>query len=293
MKSEYIKHRIANIINIQKIVTLHYFEFEMDFASKGESHDFWEMVYADKGELQVSAGNQTFTLLPGECFFHKPNEYHVHRANGKTAPNIFIISFVCNSQGMKQFRGKRIRVPSSLRMLISNIISEGRKTFDLPFNDPDLKQLQLLSESIVGGQQMIRTYLEQFLILLLRYEQSTEERKEFPAGETSSGHIAVRMKEHLDSLVYQNVGVADFCKDMKYSKPYLSKIFMNHYGESIHAYMMKTKIEEAKKLIREHTYNFTQISDMLCFSNPFYFSRVFKQITGMSPTEYKKSVRID
>ena len=108
MKSDYIKHRITNTVNIQKIVTLHYFEFETNFTSKGESHGFWEMIYADKGELTITAGSKTFTLLQGECFFHKPNEFHIHSTNAKTAPNIFIISFVCNSPCMKFFKGKRI-----------------------------------------------------------------------------------------------------------------------------------------------------------------------------------------
>ena len=84
--------KIANIINIQKIVTLHYFEFERSFRSKGESHDFWEMIYADKGDLQVKLKNKEFTLSQGECYFHKPNEFHTHYANGVVAPNIFIIS---------------------------------------------------------------------------------------------------------------------------------------------------------------------------------------------------------
>jgi len=51
------------------------------------------------------------------------------------------------------------------------------------------------------------------------------------------------------------------------------------------------KIQEAEKLISEKKYNFTQISDMLSFDNSHYFSRVFKRISGMTPTEYKNSVK--
>lgn len=38
---------------IKKIVSLHYFEYMSDFTFPGESHNFWEFLYVDKGELQV------------------------------------------------------------------------------------------------------------------------------------------------------------------------------------------------------------------------------------------------
>ncbi len=289
----YIKHKIANIINIQKIVTLHYFEFERSFRSKGESHDFWEMIYADKGDLHIKLKNKELTLSQGECYFHKPNEFHTHYANGIVAPNIFIISFVCNSQSIKIFKGKKIRLPAKLKPIISNIIDEGRKTFDLPFNDPELKELKLKDSSIAGGQQMIRTYLEQLLILLLRHECDTSDTNVFSSKETMMEHVAEEMLKKLDTYAYKRISVDRFCKEMKYSKAYLSKIFKQNYNCSISTYITKVKINEAKKLIREHNYNFSQISDMLMFANPLYFSRVFKRTTGMSPTEYKNSVKID
>lgn len=293
MGTDYIKHKISNIISIQKIVTLHYFEFDRDFCFKGESHNFWEMVYADKGPLQITAGDKEITLSPGECYFHTPNEFHLHKADGINATNVFIITFVCNSESMNAFKSKQIYIPVKLRSFISNIIDEGKKTFDLPFNNPYLKQLQLLDNSIMGGQQMIKTYLEQLLILLLRNEYSSSEAKMLTSNELMTGSIAERMMKKLSNSAYENISVEKFCRDMNYSKAYLSKIFLKTYGCTINKYITKVKVEEAKKLIREHKYSFTQISDLLCFSNSLYFSRVFKRVTGMSPSEYKNSVKID
>lgn len=292
MKTDYIKHKINNIINIQNIVTLHYFEFDRDFHFKGESHDFWEMVYADKGPLQITAGGKDITLSPGECYFHKPNEFHTQKANGINAPNVFVITFVCSSLSMNFFKSQHIKVPQKLKLLISNMIDEGKKTFVLPFNNPDLKQLQLLENSILGGQQMIRTYLEQFLILLLR-ECSGTSTKPPVAKDAVSENLAERMVSRLNASVYEKLTVEKFCQDMSYSKAYLSKIFSKNYDCTINEYITKVKIAEAKRLIREHSHNFSQISDMLCFSNPLYFSRVFRRVTGMSPSEYKNSVKID
>ncbi|MBO4898309.1 MAG: helix-turn-helix domain-containing protein [Clostridia bacterium] len=293
MKNNYIKHKIENTINIPKIVTIHYFEFDKNYAFEGESHDFWEIIYVDKGFIRVTANKKEFTLSQGECCFHKPNEFHCHKADGVTAPNIFVISFVCNSDAMRFFRNKQIRIPLKLRPIISNIIDEGQKTFDLPFNNPDLRKLNLRKNSITGGQQMVRTYLEQLLILLLRYETSAGESNVFVTQDLMIEDIANRMKQKLDETAYSDIKVNDFCKEMKYSKAYLSKIFLKNFGYTINEYINKVKINEAKKLIRERQHNFAQIAEKLCFRDPLYFSKVFRRVTGMSPSEYKKSVKIN
>ena len=57
-------------------------------------------------------------------------------------------------------------------------------------------------------------------------------------------------------------------------------------------YANKIKIDTAKTLIRDDNMNFSEISDYLSFDNPQYFSRVFKRITGLTPTEFKLSLQI-
>ena len=60
MELNYIKHKIANIVSINKIVTIHYHELDRNFFFEGESHNFWEMVYVDAGEVEIIAnGKQT------------------------------------------------------------------------------------------------------------------------------------------------------------------------------------------------------------------------------------------
>ena len=104
---KYYKHKLQNLINVSKIVTIHYFEFEKNFKTYGEAHDFWEIVYAEKESLICTAGGVEILLLQGEILFHKPNEFHTLAANGKNAPNVFILSFVCKSLAMQFFENKK------------------------------------------------------------------------------------------------------------------------------------------------------------------------------------------
>ena len=52
-------------IEINKIITIHYFEYMSDYNFPGETHDFWEFLCVDKGEVEVCAGNIHHTLKKG------------------------------------------------------------------------------------------------------------------------------------------------------------------------------------------------------------------------------------
>ena len=53
---------------------------------------------------------------------------------------------------------------------------------------------------------------------------------------------------------------------------------------------IELKINKAKGYMRDCDYNISEISEMLAFSSPQYFSRIFKQRTGLTPTEYKRKI---
>lgn len=289
MKLNYIKHKITNLININKIVTIHYYELDKDFCYNGESHNFWEMVYVDSGVVEINTGKNQILLKQGEVIFHKPNEFHTLNADKKTASNVFVISFVCSSEAMKFFYKKTMPVPAKLKKHISLIIEEYNETF-FPMSLDDIR-LDFKENPPIGSQQMIKTYLEQFLILLIRHEQSSKYLRVFPSKESMENHLVKEMIKYIDDNIYSEISVTQICQKLNYSRAYLSKIFKQETEYTIMEYIMMQKIKTAKKLIREKNMNFTQISDKLSFDNPHYFSRVFKRITNMTPSDYKKSTK--
>ncbi len=70
---------------VQEIYTVHYFEYTTGCSFSGESHNFWELLYVDKGDIQVTAGEQTCRLRRGQLIFHAPGEFHAF-SNLGTAP---------------------------------------------------------------------------------------------------------------------------------------------------------------------------------------------------------------
>lgn len=67
MPAPLIKLPLNDILSIEKIVTFYYYELDADFSSPGDCHDFWELVYADGGDLEAIGGEKHFHFKAGEC----------------------------------------------------------------------------------------------------------------------------------------------------------------------------------------------------------------------------------
>ena len=99
--------------------------------------------------------------------------------------------------------------------------------------------------------------------------------------------IIAYMKENLDKRIKRS----DLCHKFNVSITSMETAFKKIKGQPVMRYFTKLKIEEAKRMIRENAYNFTEISEMLGFSTPHYFSTVFKKTINMTPSEYANSIK--
>jgi hypothetical protein len=122
----FIPTTLETVFNVEKIITIHYFEYARDFIFSGEKHNFWEFVYIDKGEVGVMADNDGYTLKEGEIIFHRPNEYHNIWANGVYA-NVIIVTFCCLDKAMDFFVKKILSLDPSQKNLLFQILEEGKK----------------------------------------------------------------------------------------------------------------------------------------------------------------------
>lgn len=282
----YIIKPIRKIIDVKSIVTILYYELSKDFDYAGESHDFWEMVYVDKGEIVATSDGVRHIVPQGSAIFHKPNEFHRLAANGTIAPNVFIITFVCTSRDMQFFNEKITEIPAKLRSYIADIIDERH----IVRSDPPGTDTVNGRAVGIASEQMVKLYLEQFLILLLRGEEAAKPGRFSAEREDWDNQLVNDMIHYLQEHIYQELSVSDLCRRFCYSKTQLSKVFKEATGSTIMDYYTRLKIKEAKYMIREGDLNFSQIAVQLSFDNPQYFSRTFKRIAGMTPKEYKNSV---
>lgn len=160
---------LEDSVTINRIISVHYFQYMSDFSFPGESHDFWELVCVDRGEIDALAGDRRLTLKKGNILFHKPNEFHNVLTNGKVSPSLVVIGFECHSPAIKSFEDQLMSVQDTEKELLAQIIVEARNTFSGRLDDPYQEELIFNSEPLTfGSAQLISHYLEQLMIHLYR-----------------------------------------------------------------------------------------------------------------------------
>lgn len=287
----YYQPRYKKEINITKIMTIIYNEKDANFDYSGESHDFWEIVYVDSGSFEIRRDDEKLVLRQGEFIVHEPNEFHAIKAHEGSCFDFFVISFVCKSPAMKVLKKYTGTLDESLRPLIASIIREATDTYYLE-DVMGRYEISVKSKSPFGGEQMVKSYLEQFLISLIRSISSERQVVTFPTKEGMEHRLIAEIKKYIEENIMSRLDAETICKQFGYSRAYLSKLFKAQCGTTMMKYTTERKIDCAKKMIREKKYTIGQISDMLCFDNPQYFARVFKRITKRTPSEYAKALRV-
>lgn len=295
----YLGVNLRDSISIGKIYSIHYFEYMSDFSFEGEAHNFWEFICVDKGEVGVTGGDNFHILKKGDVTFHKPNEFHNVKATGEIAPNLVVVSFQCDDEAMRFFKDRILRIDETERNLLADIIIEARRCFDCRLDDPYLQNMPQKEPDQFGSEQLIKLYLEHFLIhLIRRYSNPIVLRKKPPhidapkaTKSNSDTELFNRVADYMEAHLNSHVTIEQICRDNLIGRSQLQKIFRERSNLGIIEYFSMMKINAAKQMIRTNKMNFTQISEQLGYTSIHYFSRQFKKITNMTPSEYASSIK--
>ncbi len=286
--SQYLPLRPARPFTVSELYTVHYFEYAAGYAFQGEKHDFWELLYVDRGLLRVTAGERVRELSQGQLIFHAPGEFHALSAVG-VPPDLIVVSFGCGGGEMERFRGLVTDVSRTERSLLARIVAESGGAFSTPLDDPSTTTLHRAQGAPFGAESLVCAALEELLIRLARRMSVDEAAPDSFAADADGFE---RTAEYLERHVGESLSLEQICRDNYLGRSQLQKIFHEHTGGGVMEYFGRLKINAARRMIRTGRYNFTQIAALCGFQSVHYFSRRFRQLTGMSPSEYAQSVRM-
>ena len=284
--TNYIQLPLKNILNVTRIVTIFCRDVPCGFHNRGETHDFWEIVYVAKGNMTVHADDTVQTLHQGEMIFHAPNEFHNIESVGDDGASFWIVTFDSTSAVMNFFSQKILAPSEELVRLFIKLIDEGTHTFvglEYPLVTRD--------DAPIGGQQLIRLYLETFLLLMIRNEESASQSKNiFTSRETLQNTLAKDIGLYLSEHLYERITLDQIAEHFHFGKSYLCSVFKESMQNTIVNYYLELKISEAKKLLANQALSIREISEKLSFETPEYFSRCFKKHTGISPQKFRNTL---
>lgn len=284
----YEKTVLDTALKIDGIYTIHYFEYTKDFNYSGEFHNFWEIVYADKKSVVITAGANEMTLKAGQMFIHRPNEFHRIRCDGTSAANSVVISFDCSCKELFDTAGKVLTCSADEKRLMGLIISEALEAFSTPLGSPYTTKMEKSGKGNFACEQIIELSLELLLINLIR-----DNKADTPSTKREHSRLLIEICEYLESNIDKPLKFDDIKRQFNVSASVIKRLFQSSLNCGIMEHFLRLRIDTAKQLIREGEMNFTEISEYLCFSSPQYFSSAFKRISGMSPSEYEQSVKLN
>lgn len=102
--------------------------------------------------------------------------------------------------------------------------------------------------------------------------------------------VVENIKKIINHRYNEDITIQDIASEIYLTSTYLCLIFKQETGETINDYLTRVRIEMAKKFMADKSKKFYDICCSIGYTNPSYFSRLFKKYTGLSPSEYREKV---
>lgn len=129
---------------------------------------------------------------------------------------------------------------------------------------------------------------------ILLYTFSTISKRVLPEKhpEKSGDLTSLKIKKYIDDhFTDSDFSLEAVGKEISYNKKYISSVFKKYFGVSITQYLNTVRIQHACTLVQQGMTSISDIASLCGYTDPQYFSRVFKNKIGMSPGEYIKTDR--
>ena len=180
---------------------------------------------------------------------------------------------------------------SLIRFFLSN---ENKCVIPLPANS--LKQIKLLYNSMdnqLKGQRdgywpcRSRSFLIEILHFIVYSYYLIDPEEEY--SEDSDKEQFTRIAEYLELHLEENISLATITKEFAINRNKLNDIFMKQTSMTCLAYLLNLRLDLAKIMLTKTELPIGEISDRVGYPDPNYFTKVFKENVGMTPSQYRKS----
>ncbi len=271
---------------VNRIAHIHFFEFPENFATKNDSHPFFEFLFVKKGTLEISSSSYCGVLNKGEMILHNPSETHSLTCPADSAPIVIIIGFECETDALGEFSLAPKKLNKTQINRLAEIIKIGRTIFSPPYNISTYN-MKKKKHIPFGNEQLLKIFLETFLIELVKEAQQRKPQTGTPLSHTSNIKEVIA---YLDENYLEKILIDELVFIFNSNRSKLCREFKAKTGMTILEYINKKKIAYAKKLLEESADTITAIAAKMNFDTIHYFTSFFKQQTGVSPKEYRANL---
>ena len=211
-----------------------------------------------------------YELNKGDCVFIDCQNPYSHR----TSEDLWSLEWI-------HFNGNAV-LPIYLKY-----VERGGQPIFHPDNPQDLERIFINLNSIAHSTDYIRDIrINESLSSLLTFVMSFSWNPDVVPKDSNTKTI-FGLKEYLDSHYQEKITLDNLADIFLINKYALSRGFKEQFGTSIINYLLSVRITHAKQLLRFTSDSIEEIGAQCGITPLYYFSRIFKQIEGVSPMEYR------
>lgn len=246
-----------------------------DFSEGPKMIDSYIMLFVLEGKGYAEFNNgESKKLTKGDFLIYYPKQRHYFYANENDPMEIMWIYFqgthcqaMLDNMGLKKSEPlHHLFISHSIQRTLNTIINA------LGMND-DPQRLAATGETMILFSY-IKNTLEGRNRLKENYKQDT---------------AIARVISFIEENYHMDINIDILCNHVNYSRSYLSRLFKKEVNMTIPEYANTIRIQHAKILLSESTMSMREVASSVGFSDPYYFSNVFKSFTGCSPSTYRSN----
>lgn len=247
-------------------------QYSQEWNSTMHTHSCAELFFITGGHGYIHTQQERFPVAVNDLIVINTNVLHTE-TSGAASPLEYIVLGVEGLETLTGIEGyallhlctEREELMSYLRLM--------------------LRELQ---ERRPGCGLVCQNLLEIIVMRLLRREDISLSAA--PTALKSSRECDI-VRRYIDNHFKENLNLDQLAALVHINKYYLVHAFKREYGVSPINYLISRRILESKYLLDDTNHSLAQISHMLGFSSPSYFSQSFRRTEGVSPLEYRRGQR--
>lgn len=267
MDYESLRCPLQRTIGTGDVFTAFTAERAAGFRFDGEIHNFWELVYVERGTIWAAEEQRIVCLHENMYILHKPLAFHRLWCDREGA-TIRIISFTAHGDGTTRLEHRTGVLPWQLRDLLVATVER--------------------ASALLDGDCQLGGYVAAGLDYLL---EGIAHAADEPLPSESRADFE-RIMVEINAHYRENITLSELATHCRMSESKLKKVFHSVYDLGVMKYVCKLKMRDAGQMLMDG-YSTEEICEALNFTDRNYFSYAFKRETGMTPREYRqKNVNI-
>jgi len=233
-----------------------------------------ELAFFTGGKGSIIIENKRYLIKEGMLFYICPDVQHSIEIDTKEPICIRSVHF---SYAHVSFNDSKWAIRDEVKVLPLQSAQELKDYYHI--DDIFKKLVDSWNSKLPGYEFITNTLFQQLLIAIF---QNISKQNQNYSTSLKIENIIKYMHQNINN----SVTLTELSEMVQLSSPYLSRTFKETTGYSVIEFFNKMKIDKAKELIIEGNKRVKDVAQALGFTDEFYFSRIFKRIEGISPSEY-------